>query len=224
MLVVALGFAGCSEGRAEPGLAHDDGDARVAAEAPGAGQRVVFLGDSLTAGYGVDPGDAYPALIEGFIERRGWGFEVVNAGISGDTTASGRARIDWLLRAPIDVLVLALGGNDGLRGTPTDEMRRNLEAIVMDVRDASPGVVVVIAGMKAVPNMGSDFRESFEDVFPELADELDTAFVPFLLEGVGGVAALNQLDRIHPNEEGHAVIAEVVWGVLEDVLESRLDR
>lgn len=215
-LVVML--AACGETANGRGVAQDADTTNGETKASDDRLRLVFLGDSLTAGYGVDPLDAYPALLEARIDARGWPVEVVNAGLSGDTTAAGLRRLDWIQREPIDVLVLALGANDGLRGIPTDETRRNLEAIVARAEQGSPGVRVVLAGMKAVPNMGMEFGERFGEIFPELSDALDLPLIPFLLEGVGGVPAMNQSDRIHPNEDGHEVVADVVWDVLEDVL------
>jgi acyl-CoA thioesterase-1 len=179
---------------------------------------VVFLGDSLAAGYGLDEGQAFPALVGERIRERDWPFRVVNAGVSGDTSAGGLRRVDWLLRQRVDVLVLELGANDALRGLPLDATERNLEAIVERVRAASPEVEVVLAGMMAPPNLGPDYAERFRALFPRLAERLDLHLVPFLLEGVGGRSELNLPDGIHPTPEGHRVVAANVWRVLEGVL------
>jgi len=179
---------------------------------------VVFLGDSLTAGYGLQVGQSYPALIEKRIAQRGLPWDVVNAGISGDTTSGGLARLNWLLRRRVDVLVLALGGNDGLRGIPSAETKRNLSAIITQLRAKYPEAKVLLCGMELPPNMGGTYARDFREVFPQIAKELGTELVPFLLEGVGGVRALNQDDRIHPTAEGQEKLADNVWKVLEPML------
>jgi len=181
---------------------------------------IVFFGDSLTAGFGLsDPtSEAFPALIEAKIEEKGLPWRVVNAGLSGETTAAGLRRVDWILRQPIDVFVLALGANDGLRGIAPTVSRANLQQIIDRVRAKNPRVKLVVAGMQMPPTMGSDFTRAFQEIFPEIARENDAAFVPFLLEGVGGRADLNLHDRIHPNADGHAVIAKTVWKVLRPLL------
>lgn len=181
---------------------------------------IVFLGDSLTAGYGLDnpAAEAYPALIQEKIDAAGLPWRTVNAGVSGDTTAGGLRRIDWLLRQRIDILVLALGGNDGLRGVPPDETRRNLAGIIGRVRARHPAVRVVLAGMQMPVNMGDGYREEFRKIFPELAAAHDCRLIPFLLEGIGGDPKYNQADLIHPTAEGQRVIASHVWTVLAPML------
>lgn len=184
---------------------------------------ILFLGDSLTAGYGLDnaSAQAFPALIEARLRDAGRGgeFTVVNAGVSGDTTAGGLRRIDWLLsrRAP-DVFILELGGNDGLRGLPPAETERNLHAIIAKVRARNPAVRVLVAGMMLPPSLGMDYVTRFAAVFPAVAKADDAVLIPFILEGVGGRADLNQRDGIHPTAEGHRVVAEVVWRYLEPAL------
>jgi acyl-CoA thioesterase-1 len=182
-------------------------------------RQILILGDSLAAGYGLDASEGFPALLQKKIEARGWNFNVVNAGVSGDTSAGGLRRLDWLLRRPVHVLIVELGGNDGLRGIEPEATRTNLQAIIDRTRQRYPAVHTVIAGMKMPPNMGPDYRERFERIFPELARRNNAAFVPFLLEGVGGRPELNLPDRIHPNVEGHRLVAETVWTTLEPVLE-----
>ena len=180
---------------------------------------VLFFGDSLTAGYGLDATRAFPALVQAKIDSLGWSFEVINGGLSGETSAGGLRRVNWLLRRKIDVLVLALGGNDGLRGIPASEMQRNLQGILDRARATYPDVQIILAGMEAPPNLGEAYTTAFRTAFPTLAEKNRIPLIPFLLEGVGGVADLNQPDRIHPNAEGHRVIAETVWRVLKPILE-----
>ncbi len=191
--------------------------AAAAAEPP---RTIVFFGDSLTAGYGLaDPArEAYPALIQAKLDASHPGWRVVNAGLSGETTSGGLRRIDWTLRSPVDVFVLALGANDGLRGIDPALSRRNLEQIIQRVRARNPGVRVLVAGMALPPEMGSDYTREFGEIFAAVAKAGEATLIPFLLEGVGGVAELNQGDRIHPNRSGHAMIAGTVWAVLRPLL------
>jgi acyl-CoA thioesterase I len=182
---------------------------------------IVVLGTSLTAGYGVGEDVAYPALIQQKIDSAGLPFRVVNAGISGETSAGGLRRIDWTLQQPLDVLVLELGANDGLRGLDPDAMRGNLDQIIERTRSRYPNAAVVLLGMEAPPNLGSAYTARFRGVFTELAARHDAALLPFLLDGVAGDAALNIDDGIHPNVEGHRIIAARVWDVLEPVLRRR---
>ncbi|MGE0683844.1 MAG: arylesterase [Candidatus Binatia bacterium] len=181
---------------------------------------IVFFGDSLTAGYGLDPSQAFPALIQEKINARGWKFQVVNAGLSGETTAGGLRRIDWMLQRPIDVFVLELGANDGLRGLPVEEAKKNLQAIIERVRGKYPRVKLVLAGVQMPTNLGKDYATRFREMFPELASANRAALIPFLLAGVGGVPELNLPDGIHPTPAGHKIVAENVWSVLERILQS----
>jgi len=184
-------------------------------------QRIIlFLGDSITAGYGLDQTDAYPALVQAKVDAKRWNFKVVNAGQSGDTTAGGLNRLNWLLKNRIDVLVLELGGNDGLRGLPAETTKNNLQAIIDRTKAKYPEVKIVLAGMKVPPNMGRDYGRSFNAIFPELAKTNRAALIPFILEGVGGVRDLNLPDGIHPTAKGHQIIAATVWKTLEPVLRS----
>jgi acyl-CoA thioesterase-1 len=179
---------------------------------------VLFLGTSLTAGYGLDPEDAYPALIQAMIDSAGLPFRAVNAGVSGETSAGALRRIDWLLRQPIAVLVLESGANDGLRGRDPARMKENLRQIIERTRAAHPDARIAIAGMEAPPNLGEHYTFAFRAVFPELAREYDAVLIPFLLEGVAGVPELNQPDGIHPTAEGQGIVARTVWRYLEPVL------
>jgi acyl-CoA thioesterase I len=189
-----------------------------AAAATPAPKVILFLGDSITSGFGLDPEQAFPALIEDKIEARRWPFRVINAGQSGDTSAGGLSRMDWLLKNRVDVLVLELGGNDGLRGLPAETTRKNLQAIIDRTREKYPEVKIILAGMKVPPNMGRDYGKQFEAIFPELVKKNKAALIPFVLEGVGGVRELNLPDGIHPTAKGHEIIAANIWKVLEPVL------
>jgi acyl-CoA thioesterase I len=185
----------------------------------GQGKAIVFFGDSLTAGFGLDLQQAFPALIQEKIKQRGWNFQVVNAGLSGETTAGGVRRIEWVLQRPIDVFVLELGANDGLHGLPIEQAKKNLQTIMDRVRDKYPSVRIVLAGMQIPANLGRAYMSQFRDIFPALAKTNRVPLIPFLLEGVGGVPALNLPDGIHPTPAGHKIIAENVWKVLEPVLQ-----
>jgi acyl-CoA thioesterase-1 len=180
--------------------------------------RIVFLGTSLTAGLGLDPEQAYPALIQRKLDAAGLPFEAVNAGVSGETSAGARRRIDWLLQEPAAVLVIETGANDGLRGLDVDSLRSNIQAIIDEAKRQSPKPAIVLVGMRAPPNLGFGYSRRFDRVYSELADENDLPLVPFLLDGVAGRAALNQSDMMHPTAEGQQRMAETVWGVLEPVL------
>lgn len=190
--------------------------AEEAPNANGAKKRIVVLGDSITAGYGLDPEEAYPALLQKKIDAAGLPYTVTNAGVSGDTTAGGLRRVAWALgQQGADVLVVALGGNDGLRGIQPEQTRENLAGIIDKARTKNPRIQVVIAGMQMPDNMGAEFTTKFKELYPAIAKEKKVALVPFLLEGVGGSEELNQEDRIHPTAEGQVKVAETVWKVLK---------
>jgi acyl-CoA thioesterase-1 len=181
--------------------------------------RIVVLGDSLTAGLGIAARDAYPALLQQRIDASGLDFEVVNAGVSGDTSAGGLARLDWALQGDVRILIVALGGNDALRALPAEELTRNLSAIIEKAQ--SRGIAVLLAGMEAPPNFGRDYIVSFHHVYPALAKQYHVAFVPFLLQGVAGSDTLNQRDGIHPTAEGARILADNVWAVLKPLAETK---
>ncbi len=183
-----------------------------------AAKNILFLGDSITAGYGLEISEAYPALIQAKIDAQHWNFAVINAGQSGDTSAGGLNRLNWLLKNHIDVLLLELGGNDGLRGLPAESTKKNLQTIIERSKKLYPNVKIVIAGMKVPPNMGADYAKQFNAIFPELAKKNQAALIPFILEGVGGVRELNLADGIHPTAKGHEKVAANVWKVLEPQL------
>jgi acyl-CoA thioesterase-1 len=179
---------------------------------------VLFLGTSLTAGLGLDPSQAYPALIEARIEAAGLPYRVVNAGVSGETSAGARRRIDWLMRQKIAVLVVETGANDGLRAQDPRATRENIQAIFDRARQQSPPPKLVLVGMRALPNYGREYAERFRALYPELAEANRATLVPFLLEGVAGVPRLNQDDGVHPTAEGHKILAETVWKALAPLL------
>lgn len=183
----------------------------------------MILGDSLTAGYGVDPAEAYPALLQARIDAANLPFEIANAGISGDTTSGGLRRVDWALAKGADVLIIALGGNDGLRGISPRQTAENLAGIVDRARKKLPNLRVVLAGMQMPDSMGAEYVEQFRVIFPKIAKEKNTALIPFLLDGVGGMAELNQPDLIHPNPAGQKRIADTVWRTLEPLLRATTD-
>jgi acyl-CoA thioesterase-1 len=178
-------------------------------------ERIVFLGDSLTAGYGLDPQNAYPQLVETALNKQGRNVKVINAGLSGDTSAGGLHRVDWILRQPIDVLFIALGANDALRGLPVEATRKNLQGIIVKARQKNPDIRIILAGMLAPPNMGEAYRNSFDRIYPDLAESESVELLPFILEGVAGDPALNLGDGIHPNVAGHQRIAEMVIIVID---------
>lgn len=179
---------------------------------------ILFFGDSLTAGYGLSPEEAFPALIEKKCIQNGTPCKTINAGLSGETSAGGLSRIDWILRQPVDVFVLELGANDGLRGLPLDQTKKNLQAIIDKVMAKYPKVKVVIAGMMVPPNMGPEYTASFRTIFPELAKKNNATLIPFLLEDVAGYEKLNLGDGIHPNQDGHRIVADNVYKVLSPLL------
>ncbi len=176
------------------------------------------MGDSITAGYGVGDDRAFPALIQEKLDDLELDFTVMNAGISGDTSAGGLNRINWLLKRPMDIFILELGANDGLRGHQIDSTRANLIHILKRVRAEYPEAHLILAGMQVPPNMGPDYARAFKTVFTEVAHETGAHLIPFILEGVGGIEELNLADGIHPNREGHAILAELVWTHLEPLL------
>lgn len=177
---------------------------------------IVFLGTSLTAGLGVDPSEAWPALIQQKLDSAGLPYRTQNAGISGETSAVALERLDWVLQQPMDMLVVETGANDGLRGLPVEALRANLDSILTRVERHDSTIELVVVGMEAPPNMGARYTSAFRAVYPEMADKHGAVLVPFLLKGVGGVDSLNTADGIHPNPRGHRIIAEGVWEALSE--------
>src|SRR5262245_25884320 len=188
------------------------------ASAAAAGPRIVILGDSLTAGLGLPVTQSYPALLQERLKAEGSDYQVVNAGVSGDTSAGGLSRLDWALEGDVRVLIVALGGNDGLRGLPPEQLKENLAQIIS--RAQKRGIKVILAGMEAPPNYGREYIVGFHQVYAALAKEHHVALVPFLLDGVAGHDALNQRDGIHPSAEGAQIVADNVWKVLKPVIEA----
>ncbi len=210
----------CGAGNVETsrGAGSAGSEATTLALAENAPRIVLFLGTSLTAGSGVAQSEAFPARIQERILAAGLPYRVINGGVSGDTSAGGLRRLDWLLRQDVDVLVLELGANDMLRGLDVASMRENLQTIVDRTREAHPEIRLVVAGMRAAPNLGEAYSSGFEASFPALASRNDARLIPFLLEGVVAVPDLNQPDGIHPTAEGHQIVAETVWQILEPIL------
>ena len=179
---------------------------------------MLFFGTSLTAGLGLDTTEAYPALIQKKMDSLGMDYSVVNAGLSGETTASGLNRLDWVFKQNVDVLVIELGANDGLRGVSLKETKSNLEQIINTAREKNPEVKIILAGMQIPPNMGEEYTSEFRSLFPDLAEQYNLELIPFLLEGVAGDPKLNQEDGIHPTAEGQQILANNVWKLLKEDL------
>ncbi|WP_339815474.1 arylesterase [uncultured Imperialibacter sp.] len=180
---------------------------------------ILFYGNSITAGYGLDISEAFPAIIQERLDSLGYNYNVINAGLSGETSAGGLSRIDWVLKTPVDIFSLELGGNDGLRGISLDETEKNLSQIIEKVKQSNPQVKIIVAGMQIPPNMGQEYTDRFKGIFPTLAEKHNTAFIPFILEGVGGIPELNLPDGIHPTPEGHKMLADNVWAVLKPIID-----
>jgi acyl-CoA thioesterase-1 len=179
---------------------------------------IIFFGNSLTAGYGLDADQSFPALIGRRLDSLHLPYKSINAGVSGETSAGGLTRIAWTLRHPVDIFVLELGGNDGLRGIPVTSTRDNLQSIIDTVRHHYPACKIILAGMQIPPSMGSAYTNAFLKIFPQLAQINNTSLIPFLLDGVGGDPALNQPDGIHPNTKGELIVTETVWKTLQPLL------
>jgi acyl-CoA thioesterase I len=194
--------------------------ARASDSSKDARKTILFVGTSLTAGYGLDPQQAYPSLIQNRLDSLGLNYEAINAGVSGETSSGAVHRMPWLLKQPFDVFVLETGANDGLRGLPVDSLRANIQKILDDVKRTHPQAKILLIGMQALPNMGSAYVRGFVGVYPELAKKNHVAYLPFLLKGVGGIDTLNQRDMVHPNAKGAAIIAETVWEALKPMLDA----
>jgi len=179
---------------------------------------IVFFGNSLSAAYGIEATQGFVGLTAQRIDSLGLPYEIVNAGLSGETTAGGKTRIEWILRQPVDIFILELGGNDALRGIDPEDSYKNLKFIVEKVKEKYPSAKIVLAGMEAPPNLGPEFTSKFRQMYPKLAKEYNASLIPFLLEGVGGIPELNLPDGIHPTPKGHQIVAKNVWAVLENLL------
>jgi len=179
---------------------------------------ILFFGNSLTAGYGLDTEESFPALIQDRLDSLGLNYTAINSGLSGETTSGGLNRLNWVLNQKVDVFVLELGANDGLRGIPLKETRTNLQSIIDLVKEKNPNTEIILAGMQIPPNMGQDYTTEFRKIYPELAEENDVKLIPFILDGVAGIPDLNLPDGIHPTAEGQKIVRENIWEVLKDVL------
>jgi acyl-CoA thioesterase I len=218
VLVMAL-LAGCGSNEEKSNEPANQKREQVTAGAKNEkAKTIVFYGNSLTAGYGVDPAESFPSVVQDKIDSLQLPYKVINAGVSGETTAGGKSRIDWILRQPVNIFVLELGGNDGLRGIPIAETSKNLQAIIDRVREKYPEAKIILAGMQVPPNMGRNYATQFRVVFEQLAAKNKVELIPFLLENVGGIPSLNQADGIHPNPQGARIVAENVWKVLQQML------
>ena len=219
---VACGSSDDAPRRTTPSAASRTSISHGPASGNEGGPRIVVLGDSLTAGLGLPIEDAYPAVLQRRLDGQRLKYHVINAGISGDTSAGGLARLDWALEGDVRILIVALGGNDALRGLPVSQLKDNLARIIQ--RAQARGVTVILAGMEAPPNWGDEYTKAFHDVYPALAAEYHLALVPFLLEGVAGIDRLNQRDGIHPTAEGDRMVADTVWEILEPVIAAAGDQ
>ena len=216
LLALIMLVFGCSDNKDSAGNQQNNSGKASAIAAKK--KTIVFFGNSLTAGYGLSPEEAFPAIIQKKIDALGLPYQVVNAGVSGETSSGGNTRIDWILQQPMDIFVLELGANDGLRGILLSETRKNLQSIIDKVKAKNPQTKLLFAGMQIPPNMGEKYATEFRNMFGELSEKNSMALIPFLLEGVGGEPALNQQDGIHPTAEGHHIVAENVWKELERLL------
>jgi acyl-CoA thioesterase I len=194
-------------------------DTENSAEAKKQKKSILFFGNSITAGFGLDADDTFVSILQRRVDSLGLEYELINAGVSGETTASGRNRIGWVMgRQKVDVFVLELGANDGLRGVPVTETQKNLNAIIDTVRQVNPDVKIILAGMMVPPSMGPEYAAAFQKIFPAVAKEKNVSLIPFVLDGVAGIDSLNLPDGIHPNVKGEKIVAENVWGTLKEVL------
>jgi acyl-CoA thioesterase-1 len=215
-LFIAILVTGCNNNRKKINYDKQEVSKDSVMNSIPAKKTIVFFGNSLTAGFGLEPSQAFPALVQDIIDSLKLNYKVINAGVSGETSSGGLGRIDWILRQPLDVFVLELGGNDGLRGIPLSVTGKKLQAIIDKVKAKYPEAKIVLAGMQIPPNMGQDYTRIFKRIYPELASKNNIALIPFLLEGVGGNPDLNQQDGIHPNAEGAKIVAQNVWKILKE--------
>jgi acyl-CoA thioesterase I len=216
-VVSLIALTGCNNNKQNTSPAQQS-DTSVHAVSATKVKTILFFGNSLTAGYGVDPSEAFPALIQNKIDSLKLNYKVINGGVSGETSAGGNGRVDWILRQPVDIFVLELGGNDGLRGIPLPETKKNLQSIIDKVKAKYPEAKLVLAGMQIPPNMGQQYATEFKNLYPDMGAKNNIPVIPFLLQGVGGDEKLNQQDGIHPTAEGHKIVAENVWKILKGEL------
>lgn len=219
MLFLSLLLLGCGEKNAKKDTDEVSATQETTVTETGdSNKKILFFGDSLTAGYGLEVSQAFPALIQQKIDSLELDYTVINAGLSGETTASGKNRLEWVLEDGIDIIIIELGANDGLRGVPLTETESNLQSMVDTVQSKLPNAKIILAGMKIPPNMGPEYTSKFESLFPELASSENITLIPFLLENVAGIPELNQGDGIHPTVAGQKLVAENVWEVLGPML------
>lgn len=218
VLALTITVAGCGS-KSKPNDTAAKTDSAKTAATTSSTKTILVFGDSLTAGYGLDDqSESYPSVLQTKIDSAKLPYTIVNGGLSGETSAGGKSRIDWLLKQPVDVFVLELGANDGLRGIPVEETEQNLQTIIDRVKAKYPKAKLVMLGMQVPPNMGATYVSNFKDMFPKLATKNNMTLVPFLLQGVGGVRSLNQKDGIHPTAAGAKILAANVWQVIKDIL------
>ena len=220
-IIIALMIVSCGDGKTQKTTENDSSKEQNedAATTKVTTKTILCFGDSITAGYGLeDSANAFPALLQQKVDSLDLHYTVVNSGVSGETTAGGKSRIDWVIKQPVSVFILELGANDGLRGVPLSETRSNLQGIIDIVREKSPETTIILAGMQLPPNMGQDYSTEFRQLYIDVAKKNNLEFIPFILKDVGGIAALNQGDGIHPNVEGHKILANTVWEVLEPLI------
>lgn len=221
-IALTMACASCGPSDAVEARRSATASARPTQPAAATAPRIVFLGDSLTAGYGLAKEQSVPSLVEAHLRSAGYAYDVVNAGVSGDTSAGGLSRLDWSLDGDVRILVLELGANDGLRGLPVENLKHNLAEVITRAR--SRGITVVLTGMEAPPNFGAAYTSEFRRVYRELSKEHDVTFVPFYLEGVAGIPSLNIADGMHPNAEGARIIERTIWRALEPLLDAKARR
>ncbi|WP_242918902.1 arylesterase [Pontibacter liquoris] len=225
LLAVFTGLAGCGQVEQAERIGTPPSEKNTAKQDAAAQKKertrtILFFGNSLTAGYGLEPDQAFPALIQQRIDSLGLPYKVINAGVSGETTAGGNSRIDWLLKQPVDIFVLELGANDGLRGINVTESYQNLQSIIRKVRAKYPEVKIVLAGMQIPPNMGRKYAQEFRNIYTRLEKEENVTLIPFLLDKVAGIPKLNQADGIHPTIEGQKIVATNVWEIIAPLVTS----
>ncbi len=213
-------FSYCSSPKSEEEVNDTSENTTAAVEEQEQQKNILFFGNSLTAGYGIDQDDSFAGLTQKKIDSLGLNYRVINGGLSGETTAGGLSRIDWFLEDKPDIFILELGGNDGLRGIKISETKSNLLAMIDKVREKYPDTKIILAGMQIPPNMGQEYTDEFAKIYPAVAEEKDVTLIPFLLEKVGGIPELNLPDGIHPTEEGHQLVFETLWPFVEAKIEA----
>ncbi|MDF2157568.1 arylesterase [Algoriphagus sp. CAU 1675] len=218
LIILSMGFFSCGESETKKNNLSETSTESTEIVPEEKAKTILFFGNSLTAGYGIDQEDSFSGLTQKRIDSLGYNYRVINGGLSGETTAGGLSRLDWFLEDRPDIFVLELGGNDGLRGIQLSETRRNLEGIIDKVREKYPETIIILAGMQIPPNMGQEYTEEFKTIYPEVAREKNVTLIPFLLEGVAGNPELNLPDGIHPTEEGHKIVFETIWPFIEKLL------